>query len=84
MTKTAEKFWEEVLETTQTPGWKNLMGGVDSEIQGINFESCVTIEELFFLKGRMNVLRNMANTEQVARGVLAQLEADATLEEELE
>ena len=58
-----EKEEEAAREMFMTEGWKNLMEEVQDQLDLCNIDSCNTLEELHFSKGRRAVLRMFLNYE---------------------
>ena len=63
----SDRELEEALDLFLMPAWKRLMGEIDDQIDLITIDSCNTIEELHFNKGRLAVLRMFSGFEDYVR-----------------
>ena len=74
LTREEEKYYEEARMMFSTPGWKNLMQEIQDNIDDCTIDKCKTLEELWFQKGRLAVLRVLMSYEETAR--LSEQEAE--------
>jgi len=58
-----EREEEEARELFMLPGWRSLMEQIEDQIDLCTLDSCNTLEDLHFNKGRLAVLRMLANYE---------------------
>ena len=59
----SEKEEEEARDLFNMPGWKNLIVELEDQLDLCTIDSCNTLEELHFTKGRAAVIRMMINYE---------------------
>ena len=59
----SEREEEDARDLFSMPGWKNLMEEWQDMLDNCTIDSCNTLEELHFQKGRAAVLRTMLNYE---------------------
>ena len=69
---------EEALDLFLMPAWKRLIEEVEEQMDLITIDSCNTIEELHFNKGRLAVLRMFSGFEQYVRQSI-ELDDDDTM-----
>jgi hypothetical protein len=62
------------------PGWKNLVDEWEEQIQMCNLDSCNTLEDLHFQKGRLAVLRMMLNFENYIKNITEDDDEDPTFQ----
>ena len=62
------------------PGWKNLVEEWEDQMQMCNLDSCNTLEELHFQKGRLAVLRMMLNFENYIKNIAEDDDEDPTFQ----
>ena len=67
-----EKEIEAALDMFMQDGWKNLIDECEEQIDLITVDSCNNVEDLFFNKGRLAVLRMFTGYEQYIRQSLEQ------------
>jgi hypothetical protein len=58
-----EKEEEEARELFMLPGWHSLMNDLEEQADLCNLDSCNNVEDLFFNKGRLAVIRMLLNYE---------------------
>ena len=58
-----EKEEEAAREMFMTDGWKHLMDELEDQLDLCTIDSCNTLEDLHFTKGRAAVIRMMLNYE---------------------
>ena len=75
-----EREEEAAREMFMTQGWKNLMEELEDQLDLCTLDSCNTIEELHFTKGRAAVIRMLLNFEDYIIRVREQEEQDDTLQ----
>ena len=75
-----EREEEAAREMFMTQGWKNLMEELEDQLDLCTLDSCNTIEELHFTKGRAAVIRMLLNFEDYIIRVGEQEEQDDTLQ----
>ena len=74
-----DKQIEEALDLFLMPAWTRLIDEVEEQIDLITIDSCQTLEDLHFNKGRLAVLRMFAGFEDYIRQS-AEVEDDDTLQ----
>jgi len=62
------------------PGWKNLVDEWEDQMQMCNLDSCQTLEDLHFQKGRLAVLRMMLNFENYIKNIAEDDDEDRTFQ----
>jgi hypothetical protein len=65
----SEREEEQARDLFNMPGWKNLVDEWEEQIQMCNLDSCNTLEDLHFQKGRLAVLRMMLNFENYIKNI---------------
>lgn len=58
-----EKEEEQARELFMLPGWRNLMDELEDQADLCNLDACNNVEDLFFNKGRLAVIRMLLNYE---------------------
>ena len=58
-----EKEEEEARELFMLPGWRSLMDELEEQADLCNLDACNNVEDLFFNKGRLAVIRMLLNYE---------------------
>jgi hypothetical protein len=58
-----EKEEEQARELFMLPGWATLMDELEEQADLCNLDACNNIEDLFFNKGRLAVIRMLLNYE---------------------
>ena len=67
-----EREEEDARDLFSMPGWKNLVDEWEDQMQMCNLDSCQTLEDLHFQKGRLAVLRMMLNFESYIKNISEQ------------
>ena len=67
-----EREEEDARDLFSMPGWKNLVDEWEGQMQMCNLDSCQTLEDLHFQKGRLAVLRMMLNFENYIKNISEQ------------
>jgi hypothetical protein len=65
----SEREEEDARDLFSMPGWKNLVEEWEDQMQMCNLDSCNTLEDLHFQKGRLAVLRMMLNFENYIKNI---------------
>ena len=65
----SEREEEDARDLFSMPGWKNLMDEWEDQMNMCNLDSCNTLEDLHFQKGRLAVLRMMLNFENYIKNI---------------
>ena len=58
-----EREEEAAREMFMTEGWKNLVEELEEQADLCNLDACNNVEDLFFNKGRLAVIRMLLNYE---------------------
>ena len=58
---------EDALDLFLMPGWKNLVEECEDQIEMITVDACSTLEDLYYNKGRLAVLRMFTGYENYVR-----------------
>ena len=58
-----EREEEQARELFMLPGWQNLMAELEDQLDLCTLDSCNTLEDLHFTKGRAAVIRMLLNYE---------------------
>lgn len=58
-----EKEEEQARELFMLPGWATLMEELEEQADLCNLDACNNVEDLFFNKGRLAVIRMLLNYE---------------------
>ena len=58
-----EKEENEARELFMLPGWRTLMDELEDQADLCNLDACNNVEDLFFNKGRLAVIRMLLNYE---------------------
>lgn len=58
-----EKEENEARELFMLPGWRTLMDELEEQADYCNLDACNNVEDLFFNKGRLAVIRMLLNYE---------------------
>ena len=67
-----EREEEDARDLFNMPGWKNLVSEWEDQLDLCTIDTCNTIEELHFQKGRAGVLRMMLNYEAYIKNIMEQ------------
>ena len=67
-----EREEEDARDLFNMPGWKNLVDEWEEQMNMCNLDSCNTLEDLHFQKGRLAVLRMMLNFEDYIKNITEQ------------
>ena len=67
-----EREEEDARDLFSMPGWKNLVEEWEDQMQMCNLDSCQSLEDLHFQKGRLAVLRMMLNFENYIKNISEQ------------
>ena len=68
----SEREEEDARDLFSMPGWKNLVDEWEDQMQMCNLDSCQSLEDLHFQKGRLAVLRMMLNFENYIKNISEQ------------
>jgi hypothetical protein len=58
-----EREEEQARELFMLPGWESLMAELEDQADLCNLDACNNVEDLFFNKGRLAVIRMLLNYE---------------------
>jgi hypothetical protein len=58
-----EREEEQARELFMLPGWRSLMDELEDQADLCNLDACNNVEDLFFNKGRLAVIRMLLNYE---------------------
>ena len=58
---------DDALDLFMMSGWKNIVEECEDQIELITVDSCSTLEELYYNKGRLAVLRMFTGYESYVR-----------------
>ena len=75
-----EREEEDARDLFSMPGWKNLVDEWEDQMQMCNLDSCQTLEDLHFQKGRLAVLRMMLNFENYIKNIAEDDDEDPTFQ----
>lgn len=75
-----EREEEDARDLFSMPGWKNLVEEWEDQMQMCNLDSCQTLEDLHFQKGRLAVLRMMLNFETYIKNIAEDDDEDRTFQ----
>ena len=64
-----EREEEEARDLFNMAGWQNLMAELEDQLDLCTLDSCNTLEELHFTKGRAAVIRMLLNYEAYIRNI---------------
>ena len=67
-----EREEEDARDLFGMPGWKHLVEEWEDQMHMCNIDSCQTLEDLHFQKGRLAVLRMMLNYEAYIKNIMEQ------------
>lgn len=76
----SEKEEENARDMFVMPGWQDLMDQIEDQIELCNLDACDSAEDLWFNKGRLAVLRMLANYETYVRQIGGQEDQDYELQ----
>ena len=76
----SEREEEDARDLFAMPGWKNLVEEWEDQMQMCNLDSCQTLEDLHFQKGRLAVLRMMLNFENYIKNIAEDDDEDRTFQ----
>ena len=65
----SEKEEEAARDLFNMPGWQDLMNQIEDQLDLCTLDSCNTLEELHFAKGRAAVLRMLLSYESYVKGL---------------
>ncbi len=65
-----EREEEAARELFMTDGWKHLIEELEDQLDLCTLDSCNTIEELHFTKGRAAVIRMLLNYEAYIKNIM--------------
>ena len=72
-----EKYYEDMLTTFRTDGWKTLTEDLNTNAEGINnVESTKDDKDLYFRKGQLYVIGTLLNLEEHVRDAYDRLGED--------
>jgi hypothetical protein len=75
-----EREEEDARDLFSMPGWKNLVDEWEDQMQMCNLDSCQSLEDLHFQKGRLAVLRMMLNFENYIKNIAEDDDEDRTFQ----
>ena len=75
-----EREEEDARDLFSMPGWKNLVDEWEDQLQMCNLDSCQSLEDLHFQKGRLAVLRMMLNFENYIKNIAEDDDEDRTFQ----
>ena len=64
-----EREEEEARDLFNMAGWQNLMAELEDQLDLCTLDSCNTLEELHFTKGRAAVIRMLLNYEAYIKNI---------------
>ena len=76
----SEKDEEAARDMFMTGGWKNLMEELEDQLDLCTLDSCNTIEDLYFTKGRAAVLQMLLNYEAYVTRLGEEADSDYELQ----
>jgi hypothetical protein len=76
----SEREEEDARDLFSMPGWKNLVDEWEDQMQMCNLDSCNSLEDLHFQKGRLAVLRMMLNFENYIKNIAEDDDEDRTFQ----
>ena len=76
----SEREEEDARDLFSMPGWKNLVDEWEDQMQMCNLDSCQSLEDLHFQKGRLAVLRMMLNFENYIKNIAEDDDEDRTFQ----
>ena len=76
----SEREEEDARDLFSMPGWKNLVEEWEEQMQMCNLDSCQSLEDLHFQKGRLAVLRMMLNFENYIKNIAEDDDEDHTFQ----
>ena len=76
----SEREEEDARDLFSMPGWKNLVEEWEDQMQMCNLDSCQSLEDLHFQKGRLAVLRMMLNFENYIKNISEDDDEDRTFQ----
>lgn len=76
----SEREEEQARDLFNMPGWKNLVDEWEEQMNMCNLDSCNTLEDLHFQKGRLAVLRMMLNFENYIKNITEDDDEDPTFQ----
>lgn len=65
----SDKEYDEAADLFAMPGWKALVEQWEDQLDLCTIDSCTSLEDLYFSKGRAAVLRMMLNYEAYVRNI---------------
>jgi len=68
----SEKEEEAARDLFNMPGWQDLMDQIEDQIELCNIDACNSLEDLYFNKGRLAVLRMFSNYEHYVKNINGQ------------
>ena len=87
MSKSPKKFYEELNDMFQTPGWANLKSVIEDNLTAIEkhgVDQAGTAEALYQLKGRLEIIRFILGYQGLTEKALDQLNAPEPADPEVE
>jgi len=72
----SDKYFEQAREMFLTEGWKTFQEEVNEAIESCKVDTINSADEFWLVKGRLQVLRQMAGYEAVMLAAEAQAEED--------
>ena len=75
-----EKEEEQAREMFMTSGWSAFIEQIEDQADLCNLDTCSTLEDLWFNKGRLAVLRMLINYEDYVKRVAEEEEQDYGLQ----
>ena len=75
-----EREEEQARDLFRMPGWENLMAELEEQADFCNLDACNNVEDLFFNKGRLAVIRMLLSYEDYVTRVAEQEEQDYGLQ----
>jgi len=68
----SDKEEENARDLFLMPGWQDLMNQIEDQIELCNIDACNSLEDLYFNKGRLAVLRMFMNYEHYVKNINGQ------------
>ena len=65
----SDKEEENARDLFLMPGWQDLMNQIEDQIELCNIDACNSLEDLYFNKGRLAVLRMFSNYEDYVKNI---------------
>lgn len=64
-----DQEFDEAVDLFAMPGWRTLMGEIESQLDLCTIDACNSLEDLHFTKGRAAVLRMILSYEDYTRNL---------------